>query len=251
MSIPIPTERTGDFNLTEREWLRRLRGTTLGQLADSANQLCFRQGFNCINKVWTYAIDRTDKSSGGGNVMWDINLFASANVEYFVDIPRTHPAATQLGVILTYMAPNDLEDDLTPSGTLGSAGQSAIRVRLKNASGTALDPPPSSSNSWAVIMSGSEMPSPRVINSETNVFEFESSGDVSFSRQGSGEHGYSANIVRSFLYLDRGTIGTHTAPRRIGYGTAAGTSQHVYLEFSVDYAALLEATVFEVPKLFA
>ena len=251
MSIPIPTQRTSSFNLAERQWLRRLRGSTLGQFADSANQLCFRQGLNCIHKAWTYQIDRTDKNDGGGNSMWDINLFAAQGVEYFLDIPQTHPAATHVALILTYMAPNDLENDLNVNGALGSAGQSAIRLRLKNASGTVLDPPSSSSNTWAVIMSGSEMPSPRVINSENNVFELEQSGTATFERQGQGEHGYSANIIRSLLYLDRGTIGTHTAPRRIGYGTAAGTSQHVYLEFSVDYAALLEATVFEVPKLFA
>lgn len=251
MSIPIPGERTADLLLNDRKWLRRLRGTTLAQYADAANQLCFRQGFNSVNKVWTYDIDRTDKNTGAGNVMWDINLFQSDNIEYFIDIPFTHPAASQLAVILTYMAPNDVQDDLTLGGALGSAGQSIIRARLKNASGTALDPPSSSSNNWAIIMSGSEMPTPRLIHSETNAFEFESSGGVEFRRQAGGEHGYCANIIRSLFYFDRGDIGTHTAPRRIGYGTAAGTSQHVYLEFSVDYAALLEATVFEVPKLFA
>ena len=249
MSIPIPRNKVSPFGLDERQWLRRLRGSSLGQLADMANQLAFRKGLNCISKSWSYSFDRSDKSGEGGYPFFSSDLFTSQNVDFYVDIPFTHPGASQIGVILTYLAPNDLENDLNPASGLGGAGQSDIRLRLTNYQGTTtIDPPSSSGETWAVIMSGSEMPSPRVVFGNDNSYESVTAGAMILS-QGDGEYGYSARMLRTVLHLDRGTLGGYTAPRRLGYDTQAGSSGTLTVNIRASYAAILDAFVFEIPKL--
>tara|TARA_B100001175_G_scaffold297697_1_gene287658 strand:- start:2269 stop:3027 length:759 start_codon:yes stop_codon:yes gene_type:complete len=250
MSTPIPTKRVSAFDLTERQWLRRLRGSSLSNLADMANQLCFRQGLNVIQKSWTYQFDRSDKATGAGHLQYDTNLFAGANIDYYVDIQHTHPGASEIGVILTYLAPNDLENDADPQGTFGAAGQSMVRVRLIDTSDTKVDPPVSSSETWASILSGSEMPQPRAIHSTINTFEAEdSSGNASYNFPSNQDmHGYSARVLRSIFYVDYGTASS-TKARRMKYGSIAGSIKHLVVHIRADYAAILDATVFEIPRL--
>ena len=249
MSIPIPGQKVGAFNMEERQWLRRFRGSSLAHLADAANQLAFRQGLGCITKTWSYPFDRTSKATGAGNVFFNSNIFQTQDFDYYLDIPQTHPGADQIALILTYCAPNDLENELDGVGVLGSAGQSDIRLKLTTAAGSKVDPPSSSGQTWSVIMSGSEMPSPRVVFSNDNAYESVTSGTMTLE-YGDGEHGYSARVLRSILYLDRGTLGGYTAPRRIGYDSRAGTSQHLVITIRASYAIMLEATAIEIPKLF-
>jgi len=245
MSIPIPTRKTSEFELDERQWLRRLRGSSLGQLADMANQLAFRKGLNCISKSWSYGFSRDDKSGDGGYPFFSSDMFQTQDYDYYVDIPYTHLSASHIGVILTYLAPNDLENDLDPFQT---AGQSEIKMKITDLSGsTSYDPPPGSSQSWAVIMSGAEMPSPRVLYSSEQAFEALVNNFLNLS-QGDGEYGYSARVLRSALYLDRGTLGVYTAPRRMGYHNAPSSVTRT-LQIRASYAVLLDAMVFEIPKL--
>lgn len=245
MTIPIPTRKVSEFELDERQWLRRLRGSSLGQLADMANQLAFRKGLNCISKSWSYGFSRSDKAGDSGYPFFSSDLFQTQDHDFYVDIPHTNPGASHIGVILTYLAPNDIENDLDPFQT---AGQSEIKMKITDFSGsTVYDPPPGSSQTWAVIMSGAEMPNPRVVYSSENSYESVTNGVMTLA-QGDGEYGYSARMLRTALYLDRGTLGVYTAPRRMGYYYDPPTTR-ITLQIRASYAALLDALVFEIPKL--
>lgn len=238
MSIPIKTRRPADFNLSEREWLRRIRGTTLANLGDAANQLAYRRSFASISKAFFYEQDRADKANGGGYTYFDWDYIETKDDEsYFVDIVQTHPAATEVGLILTYLAPPYMQTGGTPYTPF-------LKVRLENSSGTILDPSGGSGYAIELTHANGGIPGGSVIVSERQYFE---SGDGSQAQ--SGTHPlYSARVVRTACYLDQGTS-PDTTPRRLKYGTAAGTSQHLIVRIDTRNAVLLSATVFEIPKI--
>lgn len=240
MSIPIKTRRSADFNLSEREWLRRIRGTTLANLGDAANQLAYRRSFATITKAFFYGQDRADKANGGGFTYFDWDYIEGKGDEsYFVDIVQTHPAATEVGVILTYLAPPYMQTSGTPYTPF-------LKMRLEDSSGTILDPTPSGWYAVELTHANGGIPGGSVIVSESQYYTAE---DGTLSQ--SGTHPlYSARVVRTACYVDQGDS-PDTTPRRLKYGAAAGTSQHLIVKIDTRNAVLLSATVFEIPKVFA
>lgn len=237
MSIPIKTRRPADFNLSEREWLRRIRGTTLANLGDAANQLAYRRSFASISKAFFYKQDRTDKAHGGGFTYFDWDYIESKPDEfYFVDIVQTHPAATEIGIILTYLAPPFMQTSGTPYNPY-------LKLRLEDASNTVIDP--SSGSGYAIELTHANGGIPANSAIETEGYYYENSDGT---RSQSGTHpSYVARVVRTVCYSDHGTA-SNTSPRRLKYGSAAGTSQHLILRIEARKAVLLSATVFEIPK---
>jgi hypothetical protein len=238
MSILVKTRRASDFNLSEREWLRRIRGTTLANLADAANQIAQRRGFVTVSKSFFYEQDRTDKSHGGGYVYhnWD-EIENAGSDSYYVDIIHTHPSAEEVGLILTYLAPPFVQ-------LSGTSYTPHLKIRLENSSGTIIDP--SSGSGYAVELTHANggIPAGSFIVNESNFFET-SDGALNYNL---GHPLYSARIVRTICYLDQGT-NPDTTPRRLKYGTAAGTSQHLIVRIDTLNALMLNATVFEIPKI--
>jgi len=238
MTIPIKTRRCSDFNLTEREWLRRIRGTTLSNLGDAANQLAYRRGFATISKSFFYEQDRANKLDAAGFVMFHWDFIENKGAErYYVDIVHTHPAATEIGLILTYLAPPYM-------GTTGTSYEPYLKIRLENSSGTVLDP--SSGSGYAINLTHGNggIPAGSVIVDESNYFRTDD-GQIHL---GSARPLYSARVVRTACYLDQGN-NPSTSPRRMKYGTAAGTSQHLIVAIDTLNVVLLNATVFEIPRL--
>lgn len=238
MSILIKTRRASDFNLSEREWLRRIRGTTLANLADAANQIAYRRGFVTVSKSFFYEQERDDKSNGGGNIVHDWDRIQNAGSDsYYVDLIHTHPAADEIGIILTYLAPPDVD-------TSGTPYTPHVKIRLENSSGTILDP--SSGSGYAVELTHANggIPAGSFIVNEMSFFE----NDDGTLNLNFAYPPYTARIIRTICYLDQGT-NPSTTPRRLKYGTAAGTSQHLIVRIDTQNALMINATVFEIPKI--
>ena len=277
MTIPIPRQRIPALALQEREWLRRYRGSTLGALADQSNQLAFRRGLMCMTKIWDFNFQfqspsapdlakanaaSGSKEKGGGDLTLNFDLFESAGVDYFMEIGKRHPAATHIGLIVTYMAPDNIRRDLNGAGT---GQKSEIRVKLTDGGSTTFDPHASSGNSWAVVLRPINMPQPRICTDddyhyetvESNIFEEVSGGITTFVRRFLGrtplelegaEEGHAASVLRTVFYVDRGSQTDSTLPRRLEYDTSHTGGYE--LHFQADYAAILEVTAFDIPHLF-
>ena len=257
MSIPVPAKKVAPIDGEERKWLRRVRGATLCQMADQANQLASRVGLVSFTKTFNYTFNRFDKTGNGNGFLWhEPGLAGSSQLDYYVDMPYKSPTATSLALIVTYMAPNDLANDIVNAGnygTFGPVGQSELRVRLLDHSGQTVDPTIASGATWACVLSGAEMPNPRVVQRDINYWEREDgSGGVELASSGGVDYGYSARVLRSIFYLDRGPIPSSsgiTAARRLVYGLAAGTDNGLTVHLRIAHGAVLEVTVFEVPQL--
>ena len=243
MTIPVPSKKLSPLSLTQREWLQRVRGTTLSQMADQANQACFRQGFNYIHKSWTSGFDRSNtKTDGAGHVTHNIALTSNASRDYYIDIPYTHPGATQVALILTYMAPDEAGQSLVGAQT---TAESKLSVKLIDGSGNKVDPTPSSNQTSAFVLIGSRMPQPRIISSVDNTYESVVGGNLSVNHLSAFNYGYSARILRTVCYIDRSA--NFLRPKRLNY---ASGQRLLTVVITAEYAALLEANAFEIPKLF-
>ena len=257
MTIPIPATKVGQLNQSEREWLMRVRGTTLSQVADSANQLLFRSGLNCIHKRWTYAFDRVAKANGAGNYAHSVRLFQeNIGKDFLVPILQPHPGAVGAGMLLTYCAPNDIDDQYDSNATANGAGESRIKIRLLYGGstvthGAVIDPPSSSNLSYAVDLQGDDMPHPRIIRHENNTYEYEDTSGIRLDGQDAEGHANaSARVLRTLFHFDYGSSESER-PRRFQYGSAAGglTPVPFILQMWFWHAVPLEVTFFEIPRL--
>jgi hypothetical protein len=200
--------------------------------------LAYRRGFATISKSFFYEQDRANKLDGAGFKNYDWDFIESKGAErYFVDIVHTHPAATEIGLILTYLAPPYM-------GTTGTSYDPYLKIRLENSSGTILDP--SSGSGYAINLTHGNggIPTSSVIVGESNYYRTDDGAiNLPYSRPI-----YAARVVRTACYLDQGN-NPSTSPRRMKYGTAAGTSQHLIVVIDTLNVVLLNATVFEIPRL--
>lgn len=192
MSIPIKTRRPADFNLSEREWLRRIRGTTLANLGDAANQLAYRRSFATVSKAFFYGQDRSDKANGGGFTYFDWNYIEGKPTEfYYVDIVNTHPAASEIGVLLTYLAPPFMQT----SGTLYNP---YLKLRLEDASNAVLDPVSGVGYAIELTHANGGIPANSVIDTEGHYYE-----NLDGTRSQSSTHpSFVARVVRTVCYSD-------------------------------------------------
>ena len=251
MSIFIPVVKIPDSSTTEREWLRRIRGSTLATIADSANQSVFRNGLAMHQKSFINGFDRGLKESGAGHINQDLSQFNFTGVRSRrMEIMDRHPGADSLALILTYLAPNEILADIDPSSS--SMTKSKIEIRLL-AGSTARDPAAGTAAAIELSESNGTLPSNRVLRTRgaPNLIEY-----VTNNLRDLGENGetanfgneYSARFVRTICAADPGTANT-TRPRRLTYANLQPSEKSITVEFKTRCAVLIEVLAFEIPRI--
>ena len=271
MTILIPTKLLEDVSDREFDIGQRVRGTTLAKFADAANQQCFRESLWSYNISFLRDYDRTELAEGAGDPSMNFtsvtNVGGTATINenglpgiaqnHKIALPSKSEAAESIGFILTYIAPGSLYASYIVGGqaliAAATANASYIKLRLNkrtNASTfTVVDPPSSSSESWAVEINAADstLPSNGVLN-ETDVYVNVVNGN-SISREiNHNARGRSFRVLRTAGTVDLGDSDS-TIPRRMHYNQSAGASGHFSIEIEYYAAMPIELFVFEVPKI--
>lgn len=252
MSIFIPVVKIPDSSLRERQWLRRVRGSTLATIADSANQSVFRNGLAMHQKSFVRGFDRGDKEDGAGHVNQNISLFSDTALKtHRMEILDRHPGAESLALILTYLAPNDIIADIDPNSATQT--KSKIEIRLL-AGSTTRDPGTGSGYAIELSESNGTLPSNRVLRTRNrpNLIEYlAANGFLALGENGETSNfgdEYSARFVRTICAADPGSA-TTTRPRRLTYGNLTSTERSVTIEFRTRCAVLIDVLAFEIPRI--
>jgi hypothetical protein len=281
MTILIPTKLLEEISDREFDIGQRVRGTTLGKFADHANQQCFRESLWSFNVSFINAYDTTQSVTGAGNPSLNHITSSSALVlppggsfaqnqtttyaggipktaqTFKIDLPSKSEAAESVGFILTYVAAGtayDADANSTPHIYTAHSQPSVINLRLEkkaNANSfTVVDPPSSSSESWAVTLSEADatLPENRII-SEADVTSnvFNSNGTVT---RAIIPHfrGKAFRVLRTIGTVDLGDSDA-TIPRRMHYNQTAGASGEFAITIEYVAAIPIELFVFEIPKI--
>lgn len=249
MSTFIPIVKMNPMDLEERKWLMRVRGTTLAAYADAANQLLLRNGLTMYSKSFTHGFERDPKLDAGGHINQDRTKFTSQTT-YRMDINHRHPAAESLGLIITYLAPDDIEDAVDPNAQ--SVQQSELRIRLLKLStqgATVVDPV--SGSGWAIELKAAAgtLPANRITENQDNIIEGidPTTGNLELAENDWGPQ-YSARFLRTMCVTDVGSA-TTTRPRRLSYDGLSSTDDGVTISIFAQSAVVLNMLAFEIPKL--
>lgn len=249
MSTFIPIVKMNPMDLEERKWLMRVRGTTLAAYADAANQLLLRNGLTMYSKSFTHNFERDPKVGAAGHINQDESQFSGIRT-YRMDINHRHPAADSLGLIITYLAPDDIEDAVDPNAA--SVQQSEVRIRLlKLQSQGASVVDPLSGSGWAVELNTSDgtLPANRITEDNYNILEGidSTTGNLELAENGWGPQ-YSARFLRTICVTDVGSA-TTTRPRRLSYAGLTSADDGVTVSIFAQSAVVLNMLAFEIPKL--
>lgn len=237
MSIPIPQQRPAAPDEQERRWLRRVRGTTLATMADAANHLLFRQGFNIATASYIFPFERGLKSTGGaGNLDYDNTLLTTVGTSktYYLDF-TVNEAADDVALVITFV-----------SNT--STGQ--IAAKLYDDSASVIDPTFGSVAFFASQSNGT-LPQASMIQDHNVRYEYEQGGVILTNGVAGFLSDQAALKIQRLVAYREPTVGSQS-PRRLSYsGQNSSSAKTFTVEATASNgAAVLEISAFEVPKLF-
>ena len=237
MSIPVPQQRPAPPNEQERRWLRRVRGTTLGTLADCANHLLFRQGLAIATSSFIFPFERDLKAVGGsGNLDYDSTLLTTVGTSktYYLDY-FSNVAAEDVALVFTFVSN-------TSTGT--------ITAKLIDQS-TTVDPSTGSGVAFTADQNNGTLPQASTVQIGGLAYEYEDGGVILTSETAGFITTQTALRIQRLIAYREPTAGSQS-PRRLSYGSSNTGSGQMYTVEAVASggAAILEISAFEVPKLF-